>query len=189
MVTINLSDIQLDYVEWLKNLISNDGKMEYAYSDLLNYLYQYKLNYTELMKIPMDLNRADDGVYLRYRFAKEYGYTNEEIRYGIKENCSMLEFLVALSVKIEENIMTDPVYGNRISDWFWNMITSLGLGTMDDFAFSSMRCDKILKRFEERRYKANGRGGLFTIDNPKCDMTSIEIWRQANTFVNGIDNL
>ena len=74
--------------------------------------------------------------------------------------------------------MTDDDYGDRTGMWFWNMITSLGLGTMNDARFDERYTNIVLDRFMKRQYSRNGEGGLFTIDGIKKDMRNIEIWYQ-----------
>lgn len=188
MVRVHLNKMQMEYLDWLKDKITDiDGTFRYSYNDLLNYLYLYKLDYNKLMRVPMDLNRADNGLYLRYEFGREYGYTNEQINNEIRDRCSMLELMVALSVDIER-LMEDASFGDRTNVWFWQMVTSLGLSQMDDFGFSRARCCKILDKFENRKYNYNGKGGLFYIENPKFVIQETEIWKQANAYLNELDN-
>ena len=81
----------------------------------------------------MDADRAEDGINLRYRFGYENGYESAMIASYLDDRpCSVLEMMVALSMKMEEQIMDDPDIGDRTSVWFWKMIDNLGLGTMHD---------------------------------------------------------
>lgn len=90
--------------------------------------------------------------------------------------CSVLEMLIALAFRCEEHIMTDPDIGNRMGQWFWNMIVSLGLGSMSDSRFDAAYTDDVISRFMNRKYKRNGEGGLFTVERCKYDMRTVEIW-------------
>ena len=40
-----------------------------------------------------------------------------------------------------------------------------------------------MKRFLERRYRRDGRGGLFYVKGCKKDLRSIEIWYQMNLYM------
>lgn len=93
---------------------------------------RYRFTYT----IALDGNRYDDGIDLRYRFGNEQGYRDNMIAsYLDNRPCSVLEMIIALAIRLEEHIMDDPDIGNRTGQWFWDMIVSLGLGSMDDSKF------------------------------------------------------
>jgi hypothetical protein len=91
--------------------------------------------------------------------------------------------MVALSMRCEEQIMNDPNVGDRTGQWFWNMIVNLGLGGMDDRRFDESYADEVLDRFMNREYAPDGKGGLFTIENRREDMRSMEIWYQMNHYL------
>ena len=86
--------------------------------------------------------------------------------------------MVALALRCEETIMDDPTLGNRTGQWFWGMITSLGLGSMSDDKYDKAYVNAIISRFLSRDYEPNGKGGLFTVKNCEQDMRDIEIWHQ-----------
>lgn len=174
--------ISNDYFEWIYNLVCGERFPEtLSYKKLLMHLHNTDFIY----RIPKDGNRAQDGIDLRYRFA--YEYTNiEDADSYLKGPCSVLEMMVALAVRCEETIMDDPTKGDRTGQWFWNMIVSLGFGGMSDDRYDRFFVDKTLDRFLSRKYEPNGKGGLFTIRNPKRDMRKIEIWYQLCDYLNSI---
>ena len=92
--------------------------------------------------------------------------------------CSVLEMMTALAVRCEEHIMTDPDVGNRTGQWFWQMITNLGLGDMTDSKFDRKYVDLVIQRFLDRTYEPDGKGGLFTIEHCPYDLRTVEIWYQ-----------
>lgn len=81
--------------------------------------------------------------------------------------------------------MDDPSIGNRTSQWFWRMITNLGLGHMNDDVYSKKEVSYILKRFLDREYERDGRGGLFRIRNAD-DLRNVEIWTQLLWYLDTI---
>lgn len=173
------------YFEWLFELVcaqrySND----ISFRKLLTRLHEIEFIYT----IPNDANRAEDGKDLRYRYAITHGYEDsyEDVLSCLDGPCSVLEMMVALSVRCEENIMDDPILGDRTRQWFWDMIVNLGLGSMHDGNYDAYYIDKTVDRFLYREYEANGKGGLFTIHNCKYDLRLFEIWYQLCWYLDTI---
>lgn len=164
------------YFNWLYNMVCGDEDYNrLSYRKLLTFLYNTEFTYL----LDRDENRAIDGINFRYRFGYENGYSREAIKqYLDNRPCNVLEMMIALAFKAEEQIMDDNRLGNRTGQWFWNMIVSLGLFGMSDLNFMEFRAQVIIERFLERNYAPDGQGGLFTISNPRRDMRDVEIWAQ-----------
>ena len=167
-----------EYFEWMYHLVCSPKDTNHE--RLLNHLFNTEFYYI----LPMDENRAEDGIDLRYRFAYEYGIDNSEVDSDIP--CSVLEMMVALAFRCEETIMDDLDFGDRTGQWFWNMIVSLGLGRMTDEYYDPDKVDDILKRFLDRNYDRTGKGGLFTIPTCKYDLREEEIWYQMCWYLNEV---
>lgn len=126
-----------------------------------------------------DRNRAEDGVDLRFRFAKHKRLSkNDALEWHDRTPCSVLEMMVALAIRAEEQIMDNPQVGNRTTQWFWGMISSLGLTGMSDNMFDLIDAKDIIERFLNREYSPDGKGGLFTIRDCEYDLRDVEIWTQ-----------
>jgi len=169
-------EINQRYFGWMYDLVCAGKRFRRSsFKKVLTYLHQVDFCYT----IAMDENRESDGIDLRYRFGYENDISDHEIA-SVLDNrpCSVLEMMVALSLRCEENIMDDPDIGNRTGLWFWEMMKSLGLYSMSDSRFSKKQADIIVQRFLNREYGRDGQGGLFTISAPPRDMRSVEIWYQ-----------
>lgn len=173
-------DIANEYFDWLYALV-NDSKYtkRATYRRLLMCLHTIDFTYT----IPLDENRAQDGVDLRYRFAMERGYMLTDVPIG---QCSVLEMLVALAYRCEEHIMVDPDIGNRTGQWFWTMISNIGLDSMIDGHFDKRYVLDKISKLLNRDYQKNGSGGLFTIDNCSRDLRRVEIWYQMCWYLDSI---
>jgi len=169
-----MSDIKKVYFKWLCDMVDTDRYHVQNYRTLLIYLHSVDFRYI----LPMDENRFADGVDLRYRFGYEMGYIQPELDRLMSKPCSVLEMMIALSLRCEENIMSDPEYGDRTGVWFWDCIESLGLIRMTDQEFDESYVYFVLDRFLDREYSYNGKGGLVTLDNPPKDMREVEIWEQ-----------
>lgn len=183
---MNRDKVINDYFEWLFNLVC--GKKyakQISYRKLLTHLHNIEFTYI----IPMDVNRAEDGIDLRWRFVCSLETPPdhyENLLADLDGPCSVFEMMVALAIRCEETIMDDPSIGNRTGQWFWGMVVSLGLGGMADSKFDRQFVDAIVSRFLSRKYEADGKGGLFTIRNCDRDLRDVEIWHQLCWY---LDNL
>lgn len=178
------NELKHAYFTWMCELVCDDR-------------YSKRSTYHKLMKrldeidfewiIDMDGNRAADGTDLRYRFGYENSYDGAMIASYLDDRpCSVLEMMIALSLRCEEHIMEDPDEGDRTGQWFWNMIVNLGLGGMTDANFDEEKVDYIVDRFMRREYKRDGEGGLFRVEHTNKDMRGIEIWYQMNLYLNDL---
>lgn len=174
------SELNEEYFNWMYQLVCQ-GEKRRSYRKLLHYLHSVEFTYT----LDMDANRAEDGIDLRYRFGYEFEYPGPMIAAFLDDRpCSVLEMMVALANRCEEQIMDDPHAGCRRSQWFFDMLASLGLSDMDDHNYGA-RAERIIARFLSRQYARNGAGGLFTV-NSRHDMRNAEIWYQLNWYLDSI---
>lgn len=177
---MRLTQIEDEYFEWMCNLVCGTRfPNDISYTKLLAQLHNTVFTYT----IPMDANRADDGISLRYRFSIYRDY--EDYLEDALGRASILEVMVALAIKCEE-IMDDPRYGDRTAQWFWYMIGSLGLNGMTNDRYDRQYVTEVLTIFLNREYTYYGKGGLFYVRNPRRDMRDIEIWHQLMEYVDSI---
>lgn len=168
------------YFNWLCELIRDKTNKDNSnYKKLLKRLYDTDF----IFSMSNDSNRAEDGLNLRYRFENEFDVSLLKK----KAACSVLEMMVALAVRCEEDIMEDEEIGNRTSLWFWDMIASLGLNDMSDERYNERITDNKINKFLTRKYDKNGKGGLFTIKNSDRDLREMEIWYQMYLYLNTIE--
>lgn len=175
------NEINQDYFEWLCHLVNIDSfSKDVTYTKLLSYLHTIQFTWI----IPIDYNRADDGIKLRRR----YSIFKDDMRLEkyISGPCSVLEMMVALSVRCEETIMDDVSLGNRTGKWFWGMIHNLGLTPMRDYQFDRNYVDEVIERMLNRTYERDGTGGLFRVENCRYDMRNVEIWTQLSWYLASI---
>ena len=174
--------IKQDYFYWLYEYVCKGRSHDkISYTLLLESLHQIEFTYV----IQNDVNRAKDGVDLRYRFAMTNGYDDPESKYDIYTvldildgPCSVLEMMVALAVRCEETIMDNSDYGNRTGQWFWGMMSNLGIGLMHNDIFDNDIVMDCMDIFLNREYESNGKGGLFYIRDCVDDLRYIDIWTQ-----------
>lgn len=176
-----MNDISRDYFNWLCKLIDYNGKVR-IYKKTLALLHEQDFTYT----IPKDGNRFEDGIDLRYRYGYEHKIPYADVTDSLDNRpCSVFEMMVALAVRCEDHIMTDPDRGDRQSKWFWAMFDNLGLKPMTNSKFDKHYSDilEIIDRMLYREYDADGTGGLFRTSNPNKDMRREEIWYQMMEYL------
>ena len=170
-----------EYFEYLCSFVCDDYQEKY-YKKLL-----FKLFSTDFYAInDMDNNRISDGFELRDSFVNDFHGNISEPEFFINSACSILELMVALAVRCENDIMNSPKYGNRTAKWFWKMVGSLGLLDMDDGRYDEIHVNYILEDFINHNYSFDGRGSLFYVQNSSIDMRNLEIWSQMNLYLSTI---
>ena len=173
--------IRKEYLEWLYDITYNSkNNLRKTYKKLFECLYDTEYRYS----IFMDKNRAANGKELRTRHCYEMksyiNASNEEKEAFLSAPCSVLEMMVALAVKIEEQIMSDDDYGNRTGKWFYRMLENLEIIDFDDKHFKELYVDAIVNNFLDGNIFRNGKGGIFRTTNPNVDMRNMELWYQMN---------
>lgn len=167
-------ELERQYYIWLTNWIP---AWRMTHSKLLRKLYETPFRVTLLM----DENRVGDGLALRTRFVYENGMsTVERDVLKIRRPCSILEVMIAMALRFEEEYMRDFQDEDPVGKRFGYMLDSLGLTCDDDLVFDGdqMRIGLILTIFLDRTYHPDGRGGLFYIPGTQDDMRQIELWQQ-----------
>ena len=95
-------DLHNEYFDWLCSLINDSQLSNKPYFKLLLYLYDTEFVYV----LPMDGNRYEDGINLRYRFGDENYIEGPVIASCLDDKpCSILEMMVALADRCETHIM------------------------------------------------------------------------------------
>ena len=153
-----------------------------SYRKLFDYLNTIEFFYF----IPMDGNRAYDGIQLRYRFGRECDISDAAISAQLDIGTpTVLEVMVALAIRIEESIMSNAEIGDRTPKWMYEMIRNLNLHTMSDDnpRFDAEKVYSIVNDCMDRNYSANGDNAFFFVKNPRQDMRAVDIWKQAMWYL------
>lgn len=182
---MNYDEVTNAYFTWLYDLVCEDRySSQISYRKVLMHLHSTEFVYL----IPKDENRASDGIALRGRFARS-GIVREsvsDILECLDSPCSVFEMMVGLADRCEEDYMDDPILGDRTGEWFWGMLTNMGLGSMTDRSYDKACVEDVLTRFLNRRYDPDGKGGLFRVRNCSYDLRKVEIWYQLCYFLDTI---
>lgn len=167
------------YYEWLCTSVGANRPPYTNYLMLLQTLH--KKNY--IWFVPMDANRYSDGFHLRLKFADQNDYVIPTTGDDTLYSCSVLEVLLALSIRIDSEITGEPglVYPEK---WFWVMMENMGLTRYDDEHFDANEVNRIVDIWLERRFGSDGMGSPFPLQHPFEDQRQIELWQQMQNYVN-----
>lgn len=166
------------YFQWLYKQVAQPELHDetLTYWKVLRVLFKKEIDWFVIN----DENRIADGKALRLRF-RNAEHISELDPDWVDLDCSVLELMVGLSLRIEHEADGQPHY------WFWVMMNNLGLNVYNDsIEFNQFRLDQIqdiLDRFIYRRYEYSGLGGLFPLQYPHEDQRDRELWYQMNDYV------
>ena len=182
---MNRSEFRKCYFSWLTSIVNDKYYLKGRDpSKLLRYLYSVDYFYTN----NMDSSREEDGLGLRHNFACERGISFlacDDFMEG--KNCSVLEMLIALSIRAAEKVFNDPKDPEPLTGrFFWDMIRTIGLDSMIQ-NFDAKETDEKVMRFMQRNYNHDGIGGLFYIPNCSFDMRNENIWFQLTWYLDYIE--
>lgn len=161
------------YFKWLCDKVYTEGYTRITYRKLLRKLFKTPF----VVVIDNDRNRAEDGIYLRYHFSVETDSSEEDI--DIRE-ASVLEVLIALAIRCEEEFMSEDE--GRTGLWFWEMISNIGLSDFDDNNYEDGSIDIVLEKFMYRDYDKDGTGCAFRI-NKRINLENVELWYQLQYYL------
>lgn len=196
-----------DYYLWLKNkTYEYHGTTRHMLLQILYDMEFYSL-------VPNDDNRGMDGIALREQYLYElneegsrqgpsFVYSPDVKLFNAIDRmagipivpqgpCKMLEMLVALTDRMVFRI-DDGEQGNVFIHIFWELIENLGLlGYTDEFMNETKVYEirRKIDKFLERRYRKDGKGGLFPLKNVTVsvignkDQREVEIAYQMNAYL------
>lgn len=130
------------YFHWLLKFIGNGFCRKNSYFKLLEYLF----NTEYCWSIPMDGNRAADGVDLRHRFVMECDEDREASYIYLSGPANVLEVLIALSIKME-CIARGSMELSKAGQWFWGMIKCLNIFDCYDDNFDGDKVEYFLEEW------------------------------------------
>lgn len=167
------------YFDWLCRKVKIEpGRMNYITmaKELHKALYRPGEN-------NLDGNRAMDGLQLRVDFMNNHGQLGTSTN---RKACTMFEFLIALARRMAF-LMGNEENPHRTAHFFWIMIKNIGLDKLNDnrypFLHGDFRIQDAVDRVLFRTYDPDGKGGLFPLKHPPCDMRTVEIWYQMQLWL------
>lgn len=140
-----------------------------------------------------DERRESDGRNVRRLFCEEKGLEAEAMVESLP--ASFLEVVLSLALEMDGLVAERPdKMPVGVWTWFWEMMANVGLDRFDDISCQEMgyrtardRIERTCERVMDRRYAANGRGGLFPMPGRRRregeDQREVELWYQLNEYV------
>lgn len=132
--------------------------------------------------IERDDNRAEAGICLRDNYDIPYDFTEEEIDEFMNRRCSVLEMLLALAIKVDDDIIGDPAEEHP-EKFFMEMIKNLGLDKFKGDRYSKYGVIKIVNNWLNRNFNRDGTGSPFPVKRNHKDQRRLEIWDQMNAYI------
>ena len=154
----------MSYFYDLVNFVDGAG----AYENVLQALFNTPFE----AKVAKDENRLKDCRYLREKF----GWPT--VNPG---NC--LEVLIVVARDMED-ILYDDRHGNRTVEWFWLMMSNMGLTEYTNARYEDTAVLDIIDKFVQRKYKTNGEGGPFPLRRPPNNQRRADLFMLMNYYVN-----
>ena len=169
------------YFEWLLERVEVYSRKDFKY----NKLFKWLLEEPFVWLIRNDENRSADGLELRYEYLNLGGKLPKWM--GEDDPCSVLEMLVALSIRCDRDLIGSPdtYKGGKL---FWIMVENLGLDAYDDSNFDEKSVAEVVDIWMKRQFKEDGTGSIFCVKNRVKTLVrnqkNIEIWFQMCDFIN-----
>ena len=162
------------YLQYLDSLVDFD-----QWWSICKYLHAIDFYWT----VDGDENREADGRQLRLDFEMGthcYDYSGIE---GGPASC--LEVMIGLAIRMADEV--DSPTHELTSEMFHNLLNNLGLSIYrDDVRYdieSQHSSFDIIRKWLDREYKPDGKGGLFPMRCPYGDMRNSELWAQMGGWI------
>lgn len=181
--------IESIYYPWLLKRVA-DERLTDRYSKLFKVLYETRVNLERMN--PYDTERCRDGQTLRYLFERAMasyltGISGREYIEFEDNPCNMLELLVGIASRMEDTIMGSDIQGDRTGQWFWSMMTNLGIGYMSNDKFNVNEYNRCMRMFMTYKYDNEGKGCLFRSSKyTMSQMAEKDIWYQMQAYINDL---
>lgn len=153
------------------------------YIALLRELHSIEFYYTN----PMDENRELDGKRLRESY-----FSEKELAEFEDTPCSVLEMMVALVIRADDELAYDLDKGSQAMPLFWEMVSNSGLDRfstpLDENGITEKNWDPLeihilVLKVLNRTFTADGKGSFFPIEGYTGDLREVEIWRQIGSYL------
>lgn len=181
-----------EYFEWLASKVTSPAVPDDAQARIVLQV----LRDIRIQDLPMadDAPRLEDGKQLRTSFVDETGtavQSYNDVHDPGFDFCTVLELLVALSIRMDD-IMRDPLDPcSSVPSWFWGMVSTMvgqpfypcSYWTFSVDASTPVVVAESTMKFLGRQYDPTGHNGNIFVDVSGVDLRSIDIWAQACSFM------
>lgn len=169
-------DLKEEYLRWLESQLKDElSPQTTSLWGLTNVLAEREFE----QKVPMDDNRIQDGLDLRYYYATEVSPTSSARLDRLLGPVSFLEVLIGLSRRMAFQAGGSP------GGWAWVLLGNLELQKMTDplTRVKQVKIERVMETVINRSYSPDGRGGFFPLAWPDEDQTRVELWYQLHAYI------
>lgn len=178
----NVTDYYNGYLYWLMDMVNAPSNYSILLLELLDIPFVWS---TETKELSMDSNRSKDGIMLREEFINEYIHSDRIVKLFkdlLEFDCSVLEMMVALTRRMERHVSE-----RSMDNIFWDIMDNLELNEYDNDKFMDdpgcvYDLYDIIEVLLTRKYGKTGKGSMFPVSKRGCNLSDMEIWRQANLY-------
>lgn len=179
-----IESLRREYYRYLYNLMRGNNHNGHSYNFLFTILFRVDF----VAAVERDENRIEDAKEMRKAWLIERNETDpDKIPLDALDGpASLLEVMVALAIRIEDDIMQNDNEGDRTTNWFWAMLQNAGLErcTDDDPSEDAESyIYSVVNRVMDREYGVDGRGGFWPVVLSKADQRKVELWYQASAWL------
>lgn len=129
-----------------------------------------------------DENRADGGIELRDDYTIPDEFEDETIEDFYLQKCSVLEMLIALAIRVDDEFIGDPAEEHP-EKFFMEMIKNLKLDRFNSKRFCEDDVIKIVQKWLDRKFDRDGNGSPFPVKYSHRDQREVEVWDQMNAYI------
>lgn len=172
---------QIAYFKAIERFLTE--KEDRDYTALLSLLFNKEYKWS----IRMDETRAAYVKIAREEFLEKLNLTNEQYDEWSWALCSpprLLEVLLMLAKQMEDAFgFADE---KNIPNWFWMMLSNLGISEYDDRRLGTKEADIINQKLDiwlNRHFEPDGTGSPFPLKGVCLDQRTVDLWQQANLYV------
>lgn len=181
-----------EYFEWLVSKVTSPAVPD----DTQARIVLQVLRDIRIQGLPMDDDapRLEDGKQLRTNFMDDTGIAAHSYKEALEPEsgfCTVLELLVALSMRMDD-IMRDPLDPcSSVPSCFWGMVSTMvgqPFYPCSYWAFPENTSTAVVvaessMKFLGRQYGPTGHNGNIFTDVSGIDLRAIDIWAQACRFM------
>lgn len=183
-INISVEEIWEDYLDFLMdycgfgNIFKHLNKRDL---EKYNWIFHILHNKNFRFIIERDDNRAWDGIKYRDIYVENNIFIKDlkEVNIFMNKDCSVMEMLIGLAIRIENEYIGDPS-DEHPEDLFFIMISNLGLLDAED----NFEVNFIIDKWLDRRFTKTGKGSPFPVKKDKRDQRKLEIWDQIISYIN-----
>lgn len=174
------NDILKDYEVFLMENVQNKTHSVTDYCLLLDILFNIPFK----SHIDMDNNRIEDAYYMRKEYLSDDIFRRIDGSIIKDRYISVFEVLFALSKRMENDILCDPMEEiDHSADHFWLFLRNLGVEKYSNGRINEAEIRYKVEKWVNRDYEKDGTGSIFPVKGSKIDMRKVEIWQQMSIYI------